>query len=569
MTKKVFQFNLDSSSLKIKEVLTTKDFIMIELWGISNEYPTNNNSHFPLHTMEQNVKNNTFFGKPILGKFNNVTNNYEVHNSKEKYDPEFDIAYYDYEDGERPLGYVREGVNTVRIEKDDNGLSWIVFTAVLWVKYNYQGIKKLLKAKRSKVSVEVTINESHEDENGVEIFDDWVFDGATILGYRPHSRVEAKEGINNAHMTIVEKMKKETFSQRMKKITFAYDNIDETDIKEINSRLYIEDTLQKEAKPLTEDVKKNEEFVQEEQVESKEEFVEDTEKVENTENSDTKKEEEACKEKENETVEESKVEESCEGKETETCGDEEKCSEEESKDDNCGTFENPEEEKVEESKEGICENFEEDDSEDGKDDIDHPDDQDGDSDDSKEENSEDSEENCGKFEEEKAEDEKEVNTDDENQEDVKMSVEMFTIDGVEYTGQQLFEKYQTDIANFEEKYNTLNQNYITASDRLAQFEKAEKEAFIKKLCEDVKSFASEKKINIGSMDSILDKCEKGVFTTFEEAKKEVVYEAYKETEVIPTKAEFSTKADDVRKYVSPENKKVSPLEGLNNFINNK
>jgi hypothetical protein len=567
MTKKVFQFNLDSSSLKIKEVLTTKDFIMIELWGISNEYPTNNNSHFPLHTMEQNVKNNTFFGKPILGKFNNVTNNYEVHNSKEKYDPEFDVSYYDYEDGERPLGYVREGVNTVRIEKDENGLSWIVFTAVLWVKYNYQGIKKLLKAKRSKISVEVTINESHEDENGVEIFDDWVFDGATILGYRPHSRVEAKEGINNAHMTIVEKMKKETFSQRMKKITFAYDNIDETDIKEIDSRLYIEETLQKEAKPLTEDVKKNEEFIQEEQVESKEEFVEDSEKIENTENSEQIKEEESCKEKETETVEETKEEETCKEKEIEACGDEEKCSENETKDANCGNFENPEEEKVEESKEDNCCNFEEDDANDGKDDIDHPDDQDGDSDDSKEENSEDSEETCGKFEEEKSEEDKAVNTDDENQEDVKMSVEMFTIDGVEYTGQQLFEKYQNDLTELQSRFDAMKVDFDIANEKIAKYEEAEKKAFVDKLCEDVKAFVSEKNLVIASMGSILDKCKEGAIATFEEAKKEVIYEAYKESETIPAKKEFSTKADDMRKSQSSENVVKTPLQGLKEFIN--
>lgn len=564
MEKKIFQLDLDSSSLKIKEILTTEDFLFVEFWGISNEYPTNNNSHFPLKTMEHNVKHNTFYGKPILGKFNNITKNYEVHNYKEKYDPEFEISYYDYEDGERPLGFVREGHDTVRLEKDENGLTWIVFTAALWVKYNYQGVKKLLKSKRSKISVEVTIIKSHEDENGVEIFDEWVFDGATILGYRPHSRIEAKEGINNAHMTIVEKMKKKSFSQDFKKITFAYENMND-DIKENDSRLYIDKTLQKGESPLTEDVRMNEEFTQEEQVEKVESFTDDVEKVENSEVVENFESDEK--------IENKKEDESCNNKENESCDNKEQCSEDDIQDDGCGNFENSEEKPVEESNENNCGTFEDDDD-DNKDDIDHPDDQDEDSQDSKEENSEKPEEDCGKFEDENPEEkseEKEVNTDDENQEEVNMSVETFNIDGVEYTGKQLFEKYQDETSSLSMKFESLKKDFDETVEKLHKYEKAEKEAFIEKLCNEVKVFALDVKLNKTSMESVLDKCKKGVITTFEDAKKEVVYEAYISAET-DQKVEFSSKADFGHRKNDvdiSEKKAKSPFETLTDFINNK
>lgn len=247
MGNKVMCFDLDSSSLKIKEIMNSKDFIAVEIWAISDEYPNNNISHFPYESFQKNIDNKVFFNKPILGKFNNVTNNYEVHNSQDKYDSEYDVVYKDYENGERPLGVIRES-DTVRIETDENGRHWIVFTAVLWVKYNYTGVKKILKSKNSKVSVEVTVTKYHEDENGIEIFDEWIFDGVTILGFRPNTITPAKEGINNAHLTILEKMNQHTFSNQIKSIQFAYNELEETqkDIKESDSHLYIENNNEKE-----------------------------------------------------------------------------------------------------------------------------------------------------------------------------------------------------------------------------------------------------------------------------------------------------------------------------------
>lgn len=239
MDKKVVKFDLNPKSVKIKEILETKDFIAIEVWAISNAYPNNNASHFPETTMIRNVEQGNFYDKPVLGKWNSINQDYEVHNSVIKYDNEFDTVYFDYENGECPMGTIRQS-DVVEIRKDDNGLTWVVFTAVLWTKYNYQAVKKLLKSKRKKVSVEVSVFKSHIDENDIEIFDEWSFDGVTILGNLPNSKVPAESGIQNAHLTVLEKLEEALFSKQMKVVQFEcanYNNVinsDESDLYKNN-----------------------------------------------------------------------------------------------------------------------------------------------------------------------------------------------------------------------------------------------------------------------------------------------------------------------------------------------
>ena len=182
---KVMRFDLNCQDIKIKEILNNKDFLKIEVWAISDAYPNNNKSHFPLNTMETNINEGNFYNKPILGRWNSANGDYEVHNSTVKYDPEYDNTYFDYENGEVPIGVIRSTDDIKIVRKD--GLNWIVFTAVLWVKYGYQGIKKILKSRRKKVSVEVSVFDSYIDENDIEVFNSWSFDGVTILGNLPNT----------------------------------------------------------------------------------------------------------------------------------------------------------------------------------------------------------------------------------------------------------------------------------------------------------------------------------------------------------------------------------------------
>ena len=237
---KIMRFDLNCQDIKIKEILNNKDFLKIEVWAISDAYPNNNNSHFPLNTMENNINEGNFYNKPILGRWNSRNGDYEVHNSTVKYDPEYDNTYFDYEDGEVPIGVIRSTDDIKIVRKD--GLNWIVFTAVLWVKYGYQGIKKILKSRKKKVSVEVSVLDSYIDENDIEVFKQWSFDGVTILGNLPNTTIPAHEGIENAHLTILEKLQEDKFSNQVRALQFAYQELDKENnnvIKEENSSFNI------------------------------------------------------------------------------------------------------------------------------------------------------------------------------------------------------------------------------------------------------------------------------------------------------------------------------------------
>ena len=225
MDKKILKFDLDSKNVKIKNILETKDFIKLEIWAISNVYPNNNNSHFPLPTMEKNVAEGNFYDKPVLGKWNSINEDLEVHNSQIKYDSEYDTVYFDYENGETPMGTIRQS-DSVEIRDGKDGLKWIVFTAVLWTKYNYNAVKKLLKSRKKKVSVEVSVTKWHYDENDIEIFYEWVFDGVTILGNLPNTKTPAEAGIPDAHLTILEKIEDAIFNKQVKVVQFECNSLE-------------------------------------------------------------------------------------------------------------------------------------------------------------------------------------------------------------------------------------------------------------------------------------------------------------------------------------------------------
>ena len=619
MNKKTMCFDLSSSSIKIKEILQTKDFLMIELWAISDEYPNNNTSHFPYSTMQANVRDKVFYNKPILGKFNNMTLNYEVHNSQNKYDPEYDIAYKDYENGERPLGVIRES-DDVRLEKDENGINWIVFTAVLWVKYNYQGIKKILKSKTSKVSVEVTVFKSHFDEDGIEIFDKWTFDGVTILGYRPNSTNLAKEGINNAHLSILEKMGQSEFSHQIRSLQFAYDEFDKNkDIKENNSHLYIKkneeeegielltyeqkrDLLQEQLNSFLKeeewgyvcDLDETNVFFRIEQVTYRTTYSFNEDETECSINFDEKVrvintwkdfEDETSEEKQKEEFENNEIFEKKDDdlkeepeKKEETCGPDKEC---EKKDDD--SKEDPEQKTESDNN-----------SDDDKADEDKDDDVD-DKDDSKEEPEKKEEESdlTGEAfnDEDKQDDSKECSKEDEDKEKdccgKLMEEQKFIIDNIEYTAQEMFEKYNIlfnqynekvqECNEYVEKYNKLSQSFSVMElenkdlhEKNIRFESELNELKNEVMSVQVKEFAeTAKKFSDIEIQQFVDNCKKGMYSSLKEAQKEIAYQSFiKDDNVDNSKqTEFSAKADiGLRKQETKSEKKNNSFDDLKNYI---
>ena len=220
MDKKVLRFDLAPSQVKIKDLLN-KQFLDVSIDAISDVYPNRNKSHFTLESLNDAIP--TVYNKPVLGAFGkgaiNGANDFDEHNADIGYDQELNQAYWDYENGERILGTVRES-DYVGVEHK-NGNDWLTFRCCLWTLYNYKAVKSLLKSRKKKVSVEIEVLDGYTDENGVEIITKFTLLGVTILGDK------TMEGIPGANLTILEKLENALFRKDVECLQFAYKSLDE------------------------------------------------------------------------------------------------------------------------------------------------------------------------------------------------------------------------------------------------------------------------------------------------------------------------------------------------------
>ena len=216
-SKKKLTFELSPEQLRIKTLLN-KEFLAVDIMAISNVYPNRNKSYFTEDSMRNAIP--TFYEKPILGAFDTLKEDYLGHNTSLIHD-----EYGVHEDttggrNEVPLGLVRSKDRVELIEKD--GLKWISLSAALWVNYSYRQVKKLLKSKGKKVSVEVEVTKSHVDNDGIEVIDEFSLMGITILGS------DYTEAIPNANISIPELEGTESYQMRKKSLTFAYQELDKS-----------------------------------------------------------------------------------------------------------------------------------------------------------------------------------------------------------------------------------------------------------------------------------------------------------------------------------------------------
>lgn len=213
----ILRFDLSPNQMKFKNILN-KEFIELEIWAISDINPNRNNSHFTLESIENakgNVKN-----KPIVGFFEN--NDFTTHEGKADYDSEYKKQFWNTERGERILGWVRESDPVEIVEKD--GLHWLKFRCILCTTYCYRQVKKLLKDRKKKVSVEVTVHKS-EIINGIEYIYDFTLNGVAILGSKNGKAV--MEGIPGAHLSVLEDLDNDDAIQEQRRVlSFAYQQID-------------------------------------------------------------------------------------------------------------------------------------------------------------------------------------------------------------------------------------------------------------------------------------------------------------------------------------------------------
>ena len=226
-------FELDSNQIRIRDILNDKNFLEIEIFAISDANPNRNRSHFTLESMQKGLE--SFNDKPILGFFNKQ-GDFESHNGRVAYDPEEQVDYWDNSNGEQILGFIRQTDRKEIVERD--GLHWICCTAMIYTQYNYKQVKKLLKDRKKKVSVEIAVLDS-EMVDGVEYIKEFDLKGITILGSR--NGIQVKEGIEGAGLSILEVFDSARFSGQKQTIIQAYSQLEDDDKKKEDGSLAIED----------------------------------------------------------------------------------------------------------------------------------------------------------------------------------------------------------------------------------------------------------------------------------------------------------------------------------------
>ena len=226
-------FELDSNQIRIRDILNDKNFLEIEIFAISDANPNRNKSHFTLESMQKGLE--SFNDKPILGFFNKQ-GDFESHNGRVAYDPEEQVDYWDNSNGEQILGFIRQTDRKEIVERD--GLHWICCTAMIYTQYNYKQVKKLLKDRKKKVSVEIAVLDS-EMVDGVEHIKEFDLKGITILGSR--NGIQVKEGIEGAGLSILEVFDSARFSGQKQTIIQAYSQLEDDEKKKEDGNLAIED----------------------------------------------------------------------------------------------------------------------------------------------------------------------------------------------------------------------------------------------------------------------------------------------------------------------------------------
>lgn len=223
-------FDVSSDRIKLKK-LSKEQFIGIEIWAISTANPNRNGSYFTPESLEVSLP--SVYDKPILGCFEKITNDFNSHDGEWKQDSD-GINFWDNK--ETPLGVIRSTDKVEIVEKD--GLQWLVINAVLWCQYNWRQIKKIFKDKKKKVSVEVNQIDYYTNDEGIEVIDKFELCGITILGSR------VLEGIEGAHLSLLDSIDKTVYSKQKEKLCFAYKQFDgKTEDSDINKE---EDSIKME-----------------------------------------------------------------------------------------------------------------------------------------------------------------------------------------------------------------------------------------------------------------------------------------------------------------------------------
>lgn len=220
MEKKTVKFELSSKDLKIKKLLEG-EFLEVEIRAISDIYPNRNGSHFTKDSLERSIPNCK--NKPIICSFDTNKDDFGSHDTTPAYDKDYDIAYEDNSPhgSEVPVGIIRESDN-IRVIKDKfSGENWLTIDCALWVNYAYRQVKKLLKSRKTKVSVEVEFTDWYVNDEDIIVVNEFNLLGICLLGQN------IMEGIPGSSLRVLDLIESSLFQKQTHSLTMAYAKLDE------------------------------------------------------------------------------------------------------------------------------------------------------------------------------------------------------------------------------------------------------------------------------------------------------------------------------------------------------
>lgn len=129
--------------------------------------------------LEKNYK--TFAGRPVLIAYIGMKAG-DGHNGADRIDPKTGERYRSFTDGtaERIIGMISEDENDLTLYEKD-GYKWLRVRGRIWTYYAKEAVDTILRTGRMDVSIEAEVYDMRE-ENGREVYDNWIGLGLTILG---------------------------------------------------------------------------------------------------------------------------------------------------------------------------------------------------------------------------------------------------------------------------------------------------------------------------------------------------------------------------------------------------
>ena len=190
----------------------------VELW-LYNDAVNRNNWQFI--NLEQHRE--LWAGRPILVAYARGGRQIgDGHNQREQVDPATGKLWSSFTaaDAERIVGAISENPDDVRLEQRD-GETWVAAKGFLWTWYAKELVEKIVRDARQgrdmSVSIEALVTKASE-ENGVEIEEEYVPLGVTILGDHVAPAVE------DAHIAMLSQMESEFRELKLRAASFIAQN---------------------------------------------------------------------------------------------------------------------------------------------------------------------------------------------------------------------------------------------------------------------------------------------------------------------------------------------------------